>query len=407
MTEEKTKRPGMGLRVLVALLVIAIGALIAIILVWFSPEVEKRKPKEHSPLVQTLKLKKDDHRATVLGYGTLQPEKTASIASEASGRIQMASPKFRIGGEFKQGELMLMIDPADMLLRVRQAQASLASAEHALRMEEAEAEAARKENHGIEAKDNRSSMLLNRESHLQIARANVESAKAALEVAKRNHENAAVRAPFDLVILETFKQISEIVSMGTPLASVASANRFHLVTKISQEDLRWVNLEMIDKGSVKIRVNQKDAFVYHARALNVLNRLENNSRFARILLELEAEPSSHPERSLAPPARLLSGAFAEVELTGIVLPDTFSLPDLAIREGDKVYILTPEMQLDIRPVQVLRRQEDEVFVTGSLNEGEDVIVSSLFTPIQGMKLSLLGNAAKDKLPADEKQEPSP
>jgi multidrug efflux pump subunit AcrA (membrane-fusion protein) len=79
--------------------------------------------------------------------------------------------------------------------------------------------------------------------------------------------------------------------------------------------------------------------------------------------------------------------FVEVELTGKKIDEAYLLPRSAIRPGNVVYLASGN-RLVIRPVEILRRLDDTVYVGQGLNTGDLVITTPVSTPKKGMALRL-------------------
>ena len=76
----------------------------------------------------------------------------------------------------------------------------------------------------------------------------------------------------------------------------------------------------------------------------------------------------------------------QVEIEGPMLSKVFSLPRSVLREGNRVWVKTPEGTLDIREVEVVLRNKDRVFVRRGLVDGDQLITSQLPAAIPGLKI---------------------
>ena len=83
----------------------------------------------------------------------------------------------------------------------------------------------------------------------------------------------------------------------------------------------------------------------------------------------------------APP--LLIGKFVNVEIDGVVPDQYFRVRRSVLKPDAEVWVVTNDV-LNRVPVQVLQRSEDEVFLTGPLEEGQQVVVSGVRAAIDGM-----------------------
>ena len=66
------------------------------------------------------------------------------------------------------------------------------------------------------------------------------------------------------------------------------------------------------------------------------------------------------------------------------MQDVFSIPRNALRENQQIWIATSDEKLGIREVEVLWRDSARVIIQNGLTDGEQLIVSDLTAPMNGM-----------------------
>ncbi len=59
------------------------------------------------------------------------------------------------------------------------------------------------------------------------------------------------------------------------------------------------------------------------------------------------------------------------------------MPERALH-GDKIYLMNDENRLEMRSVQVSYRRDNQVIITGDLQQGEKVILNDILPAIEGM-----------------------
>jgi len=115
--------------------------------------------------------------------------------------------------------------------------------------------------------------------------------------------------------------------------------------------------------------------------------VETQGRMVELLIEV-ADPLALAEQSARQP-KLLLGSYVRVEIEGASLPRAAMIERELIRDGDQVWIMDDQGNLDIRPVEIAFRARDHVLVTAGINPGEKLIISNLPSPVQGMALRLM------------------
>ena len=85
----------------------------------------------------------------------------------------------------------------------------------------------------------------------------------------------------------------------------------------------------------------------------------------------------------------------DAEIHGQTLPDVVVLPRSSLRGGNQVLIIDDNDQLRLRVVDVLRIDDDLVFVAGGLQRGERVCVSTLQSTTDGMRVRVVEELADE------------
>ncbi|AOV18580.1 hypothetical protein BJI67_11025 [Acidihalobacter aeolianus] len=150
------------------------------------------------------------------------------VASRLMGYVQ--GLRVHDGQHVRAGELLLTIDPSDVRNGIAQAKANLAKAEAAL----ADAAANQKRYKSLYEQQAVPAQQYER-MHLayQVARGNVQAARAALASARTQLHYAEVRAPFAGTVVG--KQVSDgqLAAPGQPLLTLEGAAHLQVVTQVS------------------------------------------------------------------------------------------------------------------------------------------------------------------------------
>jgi hypothetical protein len=81
---------------------------------------------------------------------------------------------------------------------------------------------------------------------------------------------------------------------------------------------------------------------------------------------------------------LAVGLYVNAEIVGRQVDQAYVIPRNALRAGQKVYRITPEGRLDVRDVEVVHQGPDYVVIKRGLEAGDEVVISSMRNPVQGM-----------------------
>lgn len=358
-----------------------------------SPKKEVREPP--GVLVEVQDVKRGKMRVVVTGTGTVGPRQEASITPQVGGKITYLSPGFVAGGRFGKGDLLFRIEDADYRLAIDRAKATLAKAQFDLATVEGQARVARIEWDRLHLEDkSEPNPLVLYEPQLKNARANVESAKAALGQAELDLARTSVYAPFPCLIRSEEIDLGQYVTTGKSVATVAGTDAVEIVVPLPLEDLQWVAIPRRgadgNGAPAKVRLAVGDRiFTWKGKVVRSLGEVDPRGRMARVVIAV-----ANPYNLGRGPGRnrhdLEIGMFVDVEITGGEVSGVFTIPRSALRDGDTVWTMDGEKKLRIKPVTVVRRAQDTVIVRDGIDEGDPVVLTNVAGAVDGMKLRLAG-----------------
>ena len=100
-------------RLLVALAIVAVGALISAAMLWLSPAVEREATERNAPLVRVQRVSRASLNFVVSGHGTVVPRTETDLVAQVAGEIVWVAPDLASGGFFAKDEPLLRIEPLD------------------------------------------------------------------------------------------------------------------------------------------------------------------------------------------------------------------------------------------------------------------------------------------------------
>lgn len=385
--------------VLPTVAVIAITALIVTYMMGSTTEAKRTRPERAARLVEVTGLSAGDHTISIEAWGTVQPSRQVSLQPQVAGEVQAIGEGLEPGARVKAGELLVKVDPSDYELTVRQRRSELTRARAELAQEQGRRAVAEQEFTLLEGEVTPAQRrLMLREPQLETARAAVASAEAALAEAELNLKRTEVRAPFNALVLERGVNIGTRVTSGSTLATVAGTDAYWVELTVPASSLRWLEIP-----GATVRLYHESVWGRNAwregRVIRLRGDLEDRGRMARLLVEVK-DPLGvrEPDR----PALLL-GAFLRAEITGRTLAGALALDRAWLRDDDTLWLMTPDNRLTIRPVEVLYRGADRVFLRDGVKPGERLVTSDLAVPAEGMPLRAAGDP--DPSPG-ERQKPA-
>ena len=382
-------RPAALLRLLLPVVVIAIGALIAVWLMQSGPKAKPRQKVRNAVAVDIRPVEFGPQTMALNIMGTVRPKNEVVLKPQVSGRIISVSEKLIPGGHFTRGETLLAIEPRDYQLAVQQLSSEVARAEADLRIERGRQRVALKEYQllGETVSDEERDLML-RVPQLESSKASLEEVKTRLEQARLDLERTTVKAPFNAVLITREVNLGASVTPSTTLATLVDSDTYWIEAPIAASQVKWTRVGQ--QGSA-VRIYNSAAWgpdIYReGRATGMAATVETQGRMVELLIEV-TDPLALEEHSEEQP-KLLLGSYVRVEIEGASLPRAAMIERELIRDGDQVWIMDDQGNLDIRPVEIAFRARDHVLVTAGINPGEKLIISNLPSPVQGMALRLM------------------
>ena len=382
-------------QVFIAILMLLIGGLVSLMLIKFPPQSDQQETATTPPVVKVAQVKLEAKRLHVHSQGRVTAHTEIDLVTEVSGHIIDISPVFVSGGFFRQGDVLVTIDPADYDLRVVQAQAQIKEARHMLAREEAEAIQARDEWQYLGQGD--PSPLNQRIPQLQEMRAKLAAAEALLKQANRLRQRTQIRAPFDGRVRSRNTGIGQYVTGGTVLGALYSSNLAEIRLAINTRDLAFIDLpeEVDPKNKEKMPKVALTADHQGKKQtwLGQINRSEGMIDRDTGMLMLVAQISDPFNRNKtirsksANTVELPIGLFVEAIIQGQRFDQLVILPTSALFENNYVAVLDQNNRLRIRAVKVLKRERKQVIIQAGLKAGEQVLISGLLQPMEGMQVT--------------------
>lgn len=119
------------------------------------------------------------------------------------------------------------------------------------------------------------------------------------------------------------------------------------------------------------------------RVLRLMGQLEEAGRMAKLLVSV-TDPLGLQGETTGP--SLLIDSFVRAQIEGHPIPDVVVLPRAFLRDGGNVWVMNDDNQLEIRPVEIVFRGREAVYVSQGLSDGGRVVSSDLAAPVDGMPL---------------------
>ena len=367
-------------------IVVAAGVALAIAIVATGPEVEVQQAVARVPVVETQRARSETIRMSVTAHGAVVPKTESNLVAEVSGRVVSVAPAMVSGGFFEKGDVLVQIERLDYEVALEQARANLASRESELDNAEKAYERRRELTESDSISQSQHDDALNR---LALARASLRTALARLTRAERDLERTRLVAPYDGRVRSERVDEGQFVNRGESVAALYSIDYAEVRLPVRDEELAFLPLSIgraVADGEATTPVVLRASFAgrdqaWHAKIVRTEGELDPQTRMVNLIAQVEA-PYDQPGDS--PP--LTVGLFVEAEIVGSEFQGIVKVPRSAMMGGDRVRVVTPDNRLEFRPVEVLRRTGDAIFLSGGIRDGESICLSELPSETEGQRV---------------------
>ncbi|MCJ8318965.1 MAG: efflux RND transporter periplasmic adaptor subunit [Colwellia sp.] len=381
-------------QIIIPFIVLAAGIGAFVVFSGMKKPPEEKAEVDNTPIVSIEAISVEPMTLHVNSYGIVKPKYETELVAQVNGQIVELSEIFVRGGFVKKGQLLARIDPNDYQAALIEAQASMASARAALETELAQGKVAEREWKLI---TNTSPTELSlRKPQLAQELARVKSAQASVLRAERNLERTRVVAPYDALIESRSIGLGSFVGIGNNIGKLLGTGVAEIRLPVADNQLQF----LIAQGE-NAQVNLHGVYAgkdiqWQAKIVRGEGVIDNKSRMSYLVAEVSDPYGLNVNNEITP---LRYGSYVTAKIVGIEIASASIVPRYLVDNG-RVAILDSESKLHYADIDIVRQDGKNVIVKHGLLDGDQLIVSALDYPVDGMKLALIG----DKKESDEEVE---
>ncbi len=360
------------------LLIILAGGAMTVLLV----AGEEKEPliDIHAPVqgVETRSVRLTDYRVRIPAWGFVQPREIIDIRTEIAGKVTRVSADLFAGAKVKRGTFLFAIDARDYQNILAEAMAIHEQARQDLAIEAGMQVIAQSEWELLQQSKwlgRQNKPLALREPQLKARQAAVQIAAAKQALAALDVERARITAPCDGVILMESLAKGQVLDTGHTALRLACTDRYQIVASFSAQFQLDPKVRTV---SIDIGSDPHAGFIQ-----SELPRIDHETRQKQTLVVFDGDD-------------IVLDAYASLTLPGPHFKHVAVLPDASLRPGNSVWVLRDNGTLEVRAVTVLARDRMHIVIGDGLKAGEQVILSHIASPLQGMPLRPVAPAAADR-----------
>lgn len=347
------------------------------------PEPPKKDVEKLDLLVDVIELQPGKEQFRISSQGVVRPRTQTTLSAEVSGAIVSISPKFIAGGVFSANEVLMRIDPSNYEVAVHRAEALLKQRQ----IEFDGAEKLRLQGYRAEAE-------------LAAAAAALAAARAELVNAQRNFERTYIRLPYDGMVLSKDADLGQYVNPGTPIGVTFATDYAEIRLPLTDQDLAFVEVpptrEITATGSadgphVKLSAIQLGRQAsWDAQIVRSEGVVDERSRVTYVVAHVD-----DPYRLHSDGVPLPIGTFVSASIEGSGARDVMRVPRTAVRGSNQLLFVTDDHKIEIRSVNILRSDNEFVYVDSGAMPGERITTTAIAAPTNGMSVRVASELASD------------
>lgn len=348
------------------------------------PEPEKREELARPVSVFVEAVESSTVQLNISTQGEVRSRVSIDLVAQVGGRIAAVSQEFTEGGAVQPGQTLITIEDTDYQLALRQMEARVAAATVSVELALADADVSRKQLRGTL---NPSDLAL-KKPQVAEARAYLKAAEADLSQAQINLQRTQVSLPFVGRMESTYVDLGQYVAPGTPLGRAFATDKVEVRLPLNNGQLASLGLpigytatpgeELLVEFSARVAGEDQQ---WQGRLMRLDASVDSDTRLIYAMAEVDDPYGSNASDSGMP---LAVGLYVNAIIHGRNLDGALRVSNLAMRAGERVYLVGDDGLLEIRHVEVSHRAPDFAIIKSGLDIGDQVIVSTIRNPIPGM-----------------------
>ncbi len=395
------------IKIVAPIAILAVAVVAALLMIGNRPAPEQEEQKQVSLLVDVMEAEPRDIRFSVQTQGAVKPKLQAELISEVQGAIVAVSPKFVNGGFFKHGDVLVSIDPADYRAALHSAEAELMRAKANLQEEQARAKVA--ELDWKNYSPDKTPELGLRKPQLAREVANVRSAQAAYDRAKRDLDATEIRAPYDGIVYRKQVDLGQFVSIGGRIGTIYGTDIAEVRLPVLDDELAYLEMPFIyDHENASMPQVSLSATVagqplqWQARLKRSEGIIDETNRVVYLVAEVSDPYGLKRQGSGYVPLKF--GRFVSAEISGQLVKSVYAIPRHLLRRGEQILLVDEARKLTLKDVTVARYDADFAYITAGLSPGDWLAITPISNPLEGMLVRLPGDKPESSSESGSEEE---
>lgn len=364
-----------ALKIGLPILVVLIGLGVKVAVEASAKEEVQEEEQDTRPTVRIQPLNAIDYTVTIESFGEVRPLESTNLSAQVAGEVTSWNENFVAGGIVKRGDVLFTIEKDAYEAALLQAESELTQAKAQLIEEQARADVAKREARNLPA-DKVSDLYL-RKPQVLSAQAQVKSAEARLRIAQRDMDNTEVKAPYDALVVTRDVGVGQFVNVGMNTAMLHNIETAEVIFPIAGFDGQYLP-ETVTGQSAQVITKGRTPVSRTATIVRDLGVVDEATRMTNLVVRI-ADPYALESAEQT----LKFGNYVEVSFSGKTLENVYKINQDLVN-NNRVWTLDENQKLLQRAVEVIREQGDFFLISAGLTDGERLVLTLPEYPQNGM-----------------------
>jgi multidrug efflux pump subunit AcrA (membrane-fusion protein) len=361
-------------QILIPLSILLGGVLIMLVLLNLKSEQPKRERIIRPKTVQAKIIELDNINSEITAFGRLTSSQPVILYSEVAGILEKGNINFQSASSFKKGDLLIKVDDRQVKFDLNSTKSdflnALATVLPELKVDfPDEFEKYQNYFNGCDFESNLKPLPKtdNQKIKIFLTRFNVYKLYYSVKNLEIRLEKHSFYAPFNGSIVSADLHAGSSVRSGSKIGELINLDDLEVEIPMAAQDIQWIN-----HGSPVIFTSSEIGGEWQGNIKRIGKSIDERTQTVQVFVSVKNNNNN-----------LISGVFLKASIPGSKIDNAVSVPSRAIYNESFVY-LVKNKKLDFRKVDVVRRQSENVIVTGNLQNGDTLVTDLLQGVASGM-----------------------
>ena len=376
ITEKKINYVNLGIRILVAIILVALAVNMVRKMATKKEKPMKVASAPSSKAAKTKTVEYKNFNTSVEALGQIISTQPIDIVAEVSGKITKGDVILRKARNFQKGALLFKIDKQEAILSLKSQRSNFLNALVVMLSDlklDFPDEFDKWNNYFLGIDINKSIPTLptinsDREKTF-IATKNILGQFYAIKSAAERLSKYEVYAPYSGTITDVYTDAGSVANPGTRIVKVMRTDQLELELPVRKEDIQWIKI-----GTTVRLFSEDKRQSATGKVVRMSNTLDPNTQSINVYISVNPRGM-----------KLYEGMYLVAELAGRSINNAMEIDRKAVFDDNQVYVMTADSTLKQKTITIHKVNTETILFSG-LDEKTHVINDNLLGLSEGVKI---------------------